>query len=162
MPQDTLTTAGLSRPAATLWPLARRGFAWWTAELSSMLPPGLLARLSPSEQSGPFLEIGRDDATLLLPVRGGSAPARLPLGEDDPAALRGRVRAALRHHRSSPSATIRLDPSLVLETSLTLPVQANPSCDRSCRTRSSSWYRCRRMRSSSPGAPARARPARGR
>lgn len=119
-----MTTAGLSRPAASLWPLARRCYAWWTAELAAMAPPRLLGLLAPSEQSGPVLEIGRDDTTLLLPPRGGSAPSRLPLGQDDPAALRARVRAALRHHRSGGAATIRLDPSLVLETTLSLPVQA--------------------------------------
>ena len=89
----------------------RQGVAWWLAELAGMMPKRWTARGA----TGPVLLFSRKGATLL---RNKAEP--LVLAEDGTAW--DRARTALRKSRGN--VTVRLDSSLLLETSTVLPIAA--------------------------------------
>lgn len=119
-----MTTAHLSRPVEAAGQWARRLLAWWLGELSALLPSGLAARSWNADHTPAELEVGASDLSLLIWRRGTAVPARVPLVGQDEHARRLRVATALRQARLGPAATIRLDPSLLLSASVTLPVAA--------------------------------------
>ncbi len=100
-----------------------RAVAWWLAELAALIP----RRFSRRGGNAPAtLDVSANQAALLLAGRGAVQPLRIPLGGDDQQHDRTRVQAALRQ-RPARSVIIRLDPSLIFETSVTLPIAAEQS-----------------------------------
>jgi general secretion pathway protein L len=112
----------LDRLKALVVPLTRSGLSWWLAELATLIP----RRFATNPESAPaILDVSIDQATLVLAGRGPAAqPSRIPITgtEED----RDRVQGALRR-RTGNAVIIRLDQSAILETSVTLPLNAERS-----------------------------------
>jgi Tfp pilus assembly protein PilN len=121
VPRAFLPDAVLGRrPARVL----RQSVSWWLSEIDDLLPR-LSAMTGANKEPALVLDIARDQATLTVHVRGRIA-ASLPLGADVPD-VRSRVLGLLRRHRLSDFVHIRLDPALVLLTSVDLPQAAASS-----------------------------------
>lgn len=100
--------------------LLRRGLAWWLVELKGMLP----ARLAGKSRNAPAtLEVSATAAALVLTDRRSPQTQPVVLDADDAEAMRGQVQTALRR-RTSNAVVIRLDQSLLLRTTVTLPLAA--------------------------------------
>jgi general secretion pathway protein L len=123
-----MTNSRASQPIVALWQLPARllrdGFVWWLSELSGLLP-SLSVLTGGRGEPSVLLDMTRGDATLSILARG-RIVATLPLvaGAPDPAA---RVKALVGSHRLGDAATVRLDPALVLLTSVALPQAASAS-----------------------------------
>ncbi|MBS0642572.1 MAG: PilN domain-containing protein [Proteobacteria bacterium] len=100
----------------------RRGVTWWLNELTALIPRRFLGRI---DAAPAVLEVGRNDATLLLRARGAAEPERMPV-QGDLEAIRSHVRTVMRRWLSH-AVVVRLDRSLLFETSTTLPVAAEAS-----------------------------------
>lgn len=125
-----MTSARLSRPTIAAGLMLRRAWAWWVGELLALAPH----RVGGGTERGlPVLEVSAGAATLLVWRKGAAEPERIAL-DDDPAApsnvqshVQSRVRAALGRDGSAAGGLpviLRLDPSLVLNASLSLPPAA--------------------------------------
>lgn len=127
-----MTAARLSRPMEAAGQWVRRLLVWWLNELSALVPPGvatgavagLLGRAWHPDRTATELEVGAGDVSLLVWRRGAAHPARVPLAGLEEDVRRQRVATALRQARSDPATTVRLDPSLLLNASVTLPAGA--------------------------------------
>jgi general secretion pathway protein L len=100
---------------------------WWLSELAGLAPPQLMWLVGKQDHTAAVLEVSADDIALVLPRRGTSHPLRVPLSGCDEPTMRARIHAVTRHRRIGNAVTVRLDPGLILETSVTLPVSAEPS-----------------------------------
>jgi general secretion pathway protein L len=101
-----------------------RGVSWWLGELRELLPWRLAGH---AERAPAILEVSADRATLVLTKRGAMQASELPLRGVDPAEARSRVQSSLRARRLGDAVIIRLDPSLLLRSSVTLPLAAERS-----------------------------------
>jgi general secretion pathway protein L len=101
----------------------RHGIAWWLDELSALIPRRFTNR---PENAAVVLELAMREAELVLAAHGNAPAARITLGGPDPQQDRQRVQAAFRH-RHVRRVVVRLDPSLVLDASVTLPLAAERS-----------------------------------
>jgi len=122
-----MTTAGVSRPTIAAGQAIRRGVSWWLNELAGLVPARLMWLVGKQDHAATVLEVAADDIALVLPQRGASHPIRVPLGGCDEQTMRARIHAVMRHRRIGNAVTVRLDPALILETSVTLPVSAERS-----------------------------------
>ncbi|MGE5269918.1 MAG: PilN domain-containing protein [Thiohalocapsa sp.] len=102
----------------------RRAVAWWLAELRALLP-GRLGEYGGGRPA--ILEFSANGAALELPNRSAEAADRLPLDGLDSPEARDRVQSALRARRTGDDVVVRLDPSLLLRSSVTLPLAAERS-----------------------------------
>src|SRR4051812_264199 len=102
----------------------RRGVAWWLGALRALSPWRLAGR---AERAPAILEVSPDRATLVLAKRGSAQADELPLRGVDPAEARRRVQSILRARRIGDAVIIRLDQSLLLRSSVTLPLAAERS-----------------------------------
>src|SRR5215469_11630673 len=111
----------LDRLKALVVPMFQRGLSWWLAELSALIP----RRFASNPENAPaILEVSTSQATLVLAGRGPAAEAtRIPVTGADSQDDRDRVQAAMRR-RTSNAVIIRLDQSAILETGVTLPLNA--------------------------------------
>lgn len=121
-----MTTASLSRSALAGGQLVRQGFAWWCSELAALVPRSLRQRLRFADDPA-SLEMTSEQATLILPGHGRSTVVRLPIPAEDDGAARARLQVALRQQGIGTAVAIRLDPALLLEASLDLPLSAERS-----------------------------------
>jgi general secretion pathway protein L len=114
----------LDRLKAFAVPLIRSGLSWWLAELAAFIP----RRFAPNPESAPaILEVSTSQATLVLAGRGPAAqPSRIPVTGIDAQEVRDRVQTAMRR-RTGKAVIIRLDQSAILESSVTLPLNAERS-----------------------------------
>jgi general secretion pathway protein L len=114
----------LDRLKALVVPMFRRGLSWWLAELATLIP----RRFASNPENAPaVLEVSTSHATLVLAGRGPAAQAtRIPITGADTQDDRNRVQAAMRR-RTSNAVIIRLDQSAILESSVTLPLNAERS-----------------------------------
>jgi general secretion pathway protein L len=110
----------LERLKALVGPIVRRGLSWWLGELAALVP----ARFAANPEDAPaILEVSTGHATLVLAGRGSAQRTRIPLDGTDPEEDRKRVQSAMRR-RVGAAVIIRLDQSAVLESSVTLPLNA--------------------------------------
>jgi general secretion pathway protein L len=113
----------LERFWAVVVDMLRRGVSWWLAELAALIPRRFANR---PENAPAILEVSTSQATLVLASRGATQPVRIPLGGVDPEEDRAHVQSAMRR-RTSDAVIVRLDQSLILEASVTLPLNAERS-----------------------------------
>ncbi len=112
--------AGLGDLSATGGALIRQGVTWWVDELKGMVP----GRAAGQRQPAPaILDVAAHTTTLLLTDRRSAQTQVVALTGIDPEAARGLVETALRRQPSN-AVVIRLDASLLLRNSLTLPLAA--------------------------------------
>jgi len=99
----------------------RGAFHWWLSELKAMLPwqPG-----TDPDRAPVILDLAAEDAALVLAGHGARAALRIPVDHDDIPQVRTALQAALQERGLGSPVVIRLDPSLLLETDLTLPFGA--------------------------------------
>jgi len=102
----------------------RRGISWWLGELRALLPWRLAGR---AERAPAILEVSPDRATLVLAKRGSTQADELPLRGLDSLEARRRVQSSMRGRRIGDAVIIRLDQSLLLRSSVTLPLAAERS-----------------------------------
>jgi general secretion pathway protein L len=102
----------------------RRAVSWWLAELRGLLPGQLAGH---PERAPAILEMSADRATLVLAKRGSARAAELPLRGIDPQEARSRVQSARQGRRLGDAVVIRLDQSVLLRSSITLPMAAERS-----------------------------------
>ena len=112
----------LTETKAAVFALIERGMASWIAELQPLVPRRFLRR---PDKAAAILEVSATRAMLLLSGAGTAQAVAIPIG-DDPQQDRATIQAALRG-KSGKAVVIRLDPSLVLEASVTLPLKAEHS-----------------------------------
>jgi general secretion pathway protein L len=124
MPTGALRMAALAQWTALGSDAIRRGVAWWLGELRALLPWRVAGR---AERAPAILEVSPDRATLVLAKRGSAQVQELPLRGVDPAEARRRVQSALRARGIGDAVIIRLDPSLLLRSGVTLPLAAERS-----------------------------------
>ncbi|MEJ0019967.1 MAG: PilN domain-containing protein [Acetobacteraceae bacterium] len=116
----TALMAGLGDLSATGGALIRQGVTWWVDELKGMVP----GRAAGQRQPAPaILDVAAHTTTLLLTDRRSAQTQVVALTGIDPEAARGLVETALRRQPSN-AVVIRLDASLLLRNSLTLPLAA--------------------------------------
>jgi general secretion pathway protein L len=102
----------------------RRGISWWLAELRALSPWRLVGH---AERAPAILEVSPDRASLVLTKRGSTRADELPLRGVDLLEAHRRVQSTLREQRIGDAVTIRLDQSLLLRSSVTLPLAAERS-----------------------------------
>lgn len=113
--------AALSRLNAEAEARFRGGLEWWLSELQAMLPWRLG---TDPERAAAILEFAGDTATLVLARRGAHPALRIPLERAEADLTRPGIQAALRERRLGNDVAVRLDPSVLLETELSLPFGA--------------------------------------
>jgi len=102
--------------------IIRRSVSWWLGELTALVPQRFLGRI---DAAPAVLDVSRSGAVLSLTSRGAKQPERIPIdGEDQ--AVKAHVRSVMRRWLSH-SVMIRFDPSLLFETTATLPAAAEHS-----------------------------------
>jgi general secretion pathway protein L len=116
--------AGLAQMTALGGDTVRRAVSWWLGEMRAMLPWHLASR---AERAPAILDVSPHGAVLVLAKRGSAPTAELPLRGVDPPEARNRVQAALRARRLGESVVIRLHDSVLLRSSVTLPLAAERS-----------------------------------
>jgi general secretion pathway protein L len=99
----------------------RRAVAWWLAELRGLLPWQLAGR---AERAPAILDVSPRGAVLALAKRGSSPAAELPLSGFDPQDASERVHSVMRARQLGDDIVIRLDESVLLRSSVTLPLAA--------------------------------------
>lgn len=99
----------------------QRAVSWWLAELRGLMPWERPGRV---ERAPAILDVSPAGVTLTLAARESAPADALPLNGVDPQELRERVRAALRARRLGDGVMIRLDPAVLLRSSVTLPLAA--------------------------------------
>jgi len=103
--------------------LLRRGFTWWLGELAALIP----RRFAADPAAAPaILDVSTADATLVLVDRGSPQPTRIAITGQTPDLERAEVQSAIRR-RATNAVIVRLDQSLVLDASISLPLTAERS-----------------------------------
>lgn len=113
--------ATLARLNAEAEAMFRGGLEWWLSELQAMLPWRLG---TDPERADAILEFAGDSATLVLARRGTRPALRIPLERAEADLARPGIQAALRERKLGNAVAVRLDPSVLLETELSLPFGA--------------------------------------
>jgi general secretion pathway protein L len=108
---------------ATVGGAIQQAVTWWLDELAALIPRRFTNR---PESASAILDLSAREATLALAARGAAPAVRIPLGGADPLQDRIHVQAAIRQ-RPARTVVVRLDRSLVLEASVTLPLAAERS-----------------------------------
>jgi general secretion pathway protein L len=101
----------------------RQCVAWWFDELAELVPRRFANR---PENASAILDLAPRQAMLALAAHGGMSAVRIPLDGPDSQPDRQRVQAAI-SRRAARRVVVRLDPSLVLDASVTLPMAAERS-----------------------------------
>ena len=122
-----MTSAILSRPTIAAGQLIRRAISWWLAELAQLVPRRLLHIVGRPAEPTSVLQFGAGEPVMLVADRQQTSPIVLPLAGFGEHELRMRVQTVLRSHRANDTVAVRLDPSLVFETSIDLPLSAEGS-----------------------------------
>jgi hypothetical protein len=122
-----MTSAILSRRTIVAGQLIRRGASWWLAELAQLVPHRLLRLFGRPGEPISVLQFGGREPVLLVSNRRRATPIVLPLGGFGELERRTRIQAVLRSHRADETVAVSLDPSLVFETSIDLPLAAEGS-----------------------------------
>ena len=121
-----MNSAILSRPTIAAGQLIRRGVSWWLAELAELVPHRLLRLFGGPGEPASVLQFGAGEPVLLVSDRQ-AGPIVLPLAGFGEHERRMRVQSVLRGHRAGDTIMVSLDPSLVFETSIDLPLAAEGS-----------------------------------
>jgi general secretion pathway protein L len=124
-----MNSAILSRPTIAAGQLIRRGVAWWLAELAQLVPRRMLRVVSSAGEPASVLQFSAREPVLLVSDRRQTSPIVLPLARFGEHERRMRVRSVLRSHRADDTVAVSLDPSLIFETSIDLPLAAEGSLD---------------------------------
>ncbi len=122
-----MTTIRFPRPTLAAGQLLRRGLTWWLSELAELVPPRLMTFIGRTDHTALLLEVATGDAALVSPASAAFPAQRIPLHDSDERVLRARVQAATRQRRLGSDVTVRLQPGLVLESTVTLPASAEPT-----------------------------------
>jgi len=122
-----MTSAILSRPTIAAGQLIRRGFSWWLAELTQLVPHRLLRLFGRPGEPASVLQFSAREPVLLVSDRRQASPIVLPLAGFGEHERRMRIQSVLRSHRADDTVAVSLDPSLVFETSIELPLAAEGS-----------------------------------
>jgi general secretion pathway protein L len=122
-----MNSAILSRPTIAGGQLIRRGISWWLAELAQLVPRRLLRLFGGPGEPISVLQFGAGEPVLLVSDRRQANPIVLPLAGFGEHERQMRVQSVLRSHRADDTVEVRLDRSLVFETSIDLPLAAERS-----------------------------------
>ena len=122
-----MNSASLSRPTIAAGQLIRRAVSWWLGELTQLVPHRLLHILGSPGEPASVLQFGAGEPVLLVSDRHQSNPIVLPLAGFGEHERRMRVQSVLRSHRADRTVAVSLDPSLVFETGIDLPLAAERS-----------------------------------
>ena len=99
----------------------RQAVSWWLGELRGLLAGRFAVR---AEHAPAILDVSHDRETLLLAPRGAAPLCELPLRGIDPRQAREQVQAAMRGRGLGDAVVIRLDRSVLMQTSVMLPLAA--------------------------------------
>jgi general secretion pathway protein L len=124
-----MNSAILSRPTIAASQLICRGVSWWLGELAQLVPRRLLQIVGRPGEPASVLQFGAGEPVLLVSARGQANPIVLPLAGFGEHERRMRVQSVLRSHRADDTVAVSLDPSLVFETDIDLPLAAEGSLD---------------------------------
>lgn len=124
-----MTPAILSQPTTAAGQLIRRGLSWWLAELAELVPRRLLRVFGRPGEPVSVLQFGKGDPVLLVSDGRQASPSALPLAGFGEHERRLRVQSVLRSNRADDRVAVSLDPSLVFETGIDLPLAAERSLE---------------------------------
>ena len=122
-----MTAAQLSQRASVIRQAVKDGLAWWVSELRGMVPQWVLDRLVGAGDRGAILELGRDQASLLVGPNGKLAASSIPLAAEAIGDVRARLHATIRAEGLSNTVAIRLASDVVFAAELKLPLSAERS-----------------------------------
>jgi general secretion pathway protein L len=127
MPPLAMSDVLRSHSAIVAGRVLRQGLVWWLAELRDMVPRRLVAFLGGNTGNGTVLQIGGDQATLLMRGSRRADAATLPIVRDQLLQSKARTQAMLRSRQAGNRVLIQLAPDAVLEMDIVLPLAAEPT-----------------------------------